>query len=346
MTTEGIPCLPWTGIAYDTEFYREFYGTGEHNYCRNPSNHVGLWCWITKEKGWGNCDHGEHGDIPICEEHLREIIEKNIWTIADHFNIDVHSVDSDKILKDEKFESLWKMGYSYFLILSAKESMGQKMLSSLLVNSPPDLILQTIFSLMQGAENSNIRQSEEINYDEIKNYAKTIFHYLENLKGLKVRDVFKALAIKNTKTLKRYKDIFIDDGSVDFEQCISLEDSESCQSMIKSATNLKEIPYLQELSNHPAHLQLLDGKTIPSTFIPFCKIGNKLQGVQIENFTYPVCSAFFPKLFEGQLCHAIDINELGPIYGFDSGLIMVWNLLLISTKRDLLQQTIPIRKVG
>ena len=37
----------------------------------------------------------------------------------------------------------------------------------------------------------------------------------------------------------------------------------------------------------------------------------------MENFSRPVCSAFIPKLFEGQFCYAIDINEIGP---FDSGL--------------------------
>ena len=316
---EGNLCVPWSSYSWtSTDLSREQFGTGDHNYCRNPSNHDGLWCYTSENWDWGNCDHGDHGHIPICEEETRTMIEKSILTIADHFNIDLHSVkDSETILEDEIFEAEWKVGYSYFLILSAKENIGLKMLSSLLINSPPNLVLQTVFSLMQGVENLNIKQSKEINHEETQNMAREIFHYLEKLKGLKVREIYKALAIKNAKTLKKYKDIFIDDGSTDFERCLSSEDSESCQSMVEAATYLKGIPYLQELSSHPAHLQLPNGKTSPSAFIPFCKIGNKLQGVQMENFSRPVCSAFIPKLFEGQFCYAIDINEIGP---FDSGL--------------------------
>ena len=31
----------------------------------------------------------------------------------------------------------------------------------------------------------------------------------------------------------------------------------------------------------------------------------------MENFPQPVCSTFISKLFDGQFCYAIDINEIG-----------------------------------
>ena len=52
---------------------------------------------------------------------------------------------------------------------------------------------------------------------------------------------------------------------------------------------------------------------------PFCKVGNKIQGVKIEKFSQPFCNAFYPKTFEGQNCYSIDINKLDQPVKFDGG---------------------------
>ena len=164
-----------------------------------------------------------------------------------------------------------------------------------------------------------MKQSKEIDLEESKNLAKYIFHYLEKAKDLQVRQIYKALSKNGKKLIEEYIDIFIEDGveSEDFKHC--LEDSESCKEVLESNDRLKEIPFIQELSTHPVHILQSEGKLSPSALIPFCKVGNKLQGVKIKNFSQPVCTAFHPRVFEGQVCYSVDINKIEPAPVFGSG---------------------------
>ena len=47
---------------------------------------------------------------------------------------------------------------------------------------------------------------------------------------------------------------------------------------------------------------------MPSAFIPFCFFGNKILGKRIDNFSLPVCTAFEPVVFDGDLCYQITLN--------------------------------------
>ena len=44
----------------------------------------------------------------------------------------------------------------------------------------------------------------------------------------------------------------------------------------------------------------------PSSFIPFCQIGDRVLGVKRDDFPIPVCNIFRPKIFNDQLCYEID----------------------------------------
>ena len=48
-----------------------------------------------------------------------------------------------------------------------------------------------------------------------------------------------------------------------------------------------------------------------SAFIPFCEFGGNMSvmGVKIEQFKFPVCNSFKPKLLLDQHCYEIDLNK-------------------------------------
>merc|ERR1719220_3156801 len=52
-TKSGRECQKWSEQKHN----RKFAYVGEHNFCRNPDDHKGVWCYITdKEKRWEECD--------------------------------------------------------------------------------------------------------------------------------------------------------------------------------------------------------------------------------------------------------------------------------------------------
>ena len=65
------------------------------------------------------------------------------------------------------------------------------------------------------------------------------------------------------------------------------------------------------MSNHPPHIIDHNGNMMPSSFIPFCAIGNNMSAVgrTAENFSLPVCDAFKHKLLDGQLCYQLDMRD-------------------------------------
>ena len=50
----------------------------------------------------------------------------------------------------------------------------------------------------------------------------------------------------------------------------------------------------------------------PSAFIPYCSFGSNMDtmGTKIENFTFPLCEAFKPCLFQGQKCYKLDLEDV------------------------------------
>ena len=68
-----------------------------------------------------------------------------------------------------------------------------------------------------------------------------------------------------------------------------------------SSSFLEKSKYVHKISNHPVHIIDENGEMSPSSFIPFCQIGDRVLGVKRDDFPIPVCNIFRPKIFNDQL---------------------------------------------
>ena len=58
-TVSGLECQKW---SEQKPHKHKFADVGEHNFCRNPDDHKGVWCYTTdKKKRWEACD------VPKCD---------------------------------------------------------------------------------------------------------------------------------------------------------------------------------------------------------------------------------------------------------------------------------------
>ena len=58
-TESGLECQKWSEQKPHIHYN---YNVGEHNFCRNPDDHKGVWCYTTdKKKRWEACD------VPKCD---------------------------------------------------------------------------------------------------------------------------------------------------------------------------------------------------------------------------------------------------------------------------------------
>ena len=73
-----------------------------------------------------------------------------------------------------------------------------------------------------------------------------------------------------------------------------------------SSSFLEKSKYVHKISNHPVHIIDENGEMSPSSFIPFCQIGDRVLGVKRDEFPIPVCNIFRPKIINDQLCYEID----------------------------------------
>ena len=62
---------------------------------------------------------------------------------------------------------------------------------------------------------------------------------------------------------------------------------------------------------HPVHIINKENSTSQSAFIPFCEIGGNMSamGVEIDQFSFPVCNSFKEKVLNDQLCYEVDLNR-------------------------------------
>ena len=61
-TVSGLECQKW---SEQKPHKHRFSDIGDHNFCRNPDKHKGVWCYTTdKNKRWELCD------VPKCDKTL------------------------------------------------------------------------------------------------------------------------------------------------------------------------------------------------------------------------------------------------------------------------------------
>ena len=63
--------------------------------------------------------------------------------------------------------------------------------------------------------------------------------------------------------------------------------------------------------HHPVHILDQKGQTSPSSFIPFCEFGgdSSKMGVKLEEFSFPVCNSFRPRILNNRLCYQINPGD-------------------------------------
>ena len=73
-----------------------------------------------------------------------------------------------------------------------------------------------------------------------------------------------------------------------------------------------EIDFVKTITNHPVHIVDLKGKISPSAFIPFCQFGvTEISsiGLNIDEFSIPVCNIFRETILVDQLCYQANIKD-------------------------------------
>ena len=68
---------------------------------------------------------------------------------------------------------------------------------------------------------------------------------------------------------------------------------------------------VQKDNNHPVHIIDEEGNLSKSAFIPFCEFAGNLSvmGEKIDEFQYPVCNSFKPRIMNDELCYEVDLNK-------------------------------------
>ena len=77
------------------------------------------------------------------------------------------------------------------------------------------------------------------------------------------------------------------------------------------------------MSNHPVHIVDIHGNISSSAFIPFCSLAGNMSilGKHVENFKFPVCSMFKPKILFGELCYQLNINDIKGKINLNNGVL-------------------------
>ena len=86
---------------------------------------------------------------------------------------------------------------------------------------------------------------------------------------------------------------------------------------------------MKEVNNHPVHILNKNGSFSPSAFIPFCSFGENLLlvGTKIDEFDFPICNIFVPKVLNNQLCYEADLAKLKDnsniVNQYEMGLVLI-----------------------
>ena len=81
---------------------------------------------------------------------------------------------------------------------------------------------------------------------------------------------------------------------------------------------------------HPVHIINKENSTSQSAFIPFCEIGGNLSamGVEIDQFSFPVCNSFKEKVLNDQLCYEVDLNRFVNVNTIDRDLELGFTFIM------------------
>ena len=154
------------------------------------------------------------------------------------------------------------------------------------------------------------------------------------------RDLVKTLGLKGGKVLIAQTEkatfgnnkttLFLKPNHSVVSVCVN-EDTSKCLNQLEVVHKAE----IEELSSHPVHIINKDGDFMHSALIPYCGFGAEMLslGQHVDNFTYPICTAFLPTLLDGQLCYELDMNRIrepvkrGPF----GGLFLVLDLFIYSS---------------
>ena len=81
---------------------------------------------------------------------------------------------------------------------------------------------------------------------------------------------------------------------------------------------------------HPVHIINKENSTSQSAFIPFCEIGGNMSamGVEIDQFSFPVCNSFKEKVLNDQLCYEVDLNRFVNVNTIDRDLELGFTFIM------------------
>ena len=75
----------------------------------------------------------------------------------------------------------------------------------------------------------------------------------------------------------------------------------------------------KDVSFHPPHLVLKNGRLLPKALIPFCSYQGIMLGKKIKNWDFVTCNKFHPTVLNGQLCYSLNISQVVPSAESKSG---------------------------
>ena len=87
---------------------------------------------------------------------------------------------------------------------------------------------------------------------------------------------------------------------------------------------------MQRDNNHPVHVIDEEGNLSKSAFIPFCEFAGNLSvmGEKIDEFQFPICNSFKPRVMNDQLCYEVDLSKFCDKNNIEKELEIGFNFLM------------------
>ena len=211
-------------------------------------------------------------------------LPSQITAIIDYI-LEKQSVTNNTTLSDNHVitfsnETQWILGYNLFMIISSPiPSIPnlQQFYQYLMMKGHPWMIIHTLGNMMKEHEKVNFKKVFNVDTKEVfALVASDLYELMGKHYPLKLGKIKTLLAMRNIS---------------------NVNEKESIK------------PDILDVSNHPVHIVNDERKLSPSAFIPFCQIGKEYLGMQVDNFSVPVCTGFQKKIFEGQICYSFNLTQ-------------------------------------